>query len=592
MIDFTLFFFVFELLREISRWQIGAHFNVWHVVFFAAIVACLWIAFGLTKKKADTVKFNFHDFSRLLAIINTVVWVVFCLLIYQRTIASWGNVIAQLLDTNTGKILLGSALFLGGLLFFILHFFQSRKPTKDSKLNRRQVSMVLSFIFWSALVLFVANTIAFSVYKRTILMILLGVEWLSIFMIFYDPVLFILSCIFTIPIKRAQEPTPGKMNRYAVLICAHNEEAVVGSLIESLLAMSYSKEYYDIFTICDNCTDSTAQVVQQAGAIAMERTDIEKRGKAFGLEWMFDILEEKRQKGDAYDAYVILDADNLVNIQFLDEINLKMNQGYEILQAYLGCKNPNDTWVTKCYSISYWLSNINYQNAHSKLGLSAQMGGTGMIIRPSVLKEVGWRTDSLTEDLLLTTSYVQTKNRSCCWVHKARLYDEKPLKIRASTVQRTRWMQGHMDVLFKNGLPLLGKGILNLSFRQIDTAVYLARPFLNLVLFVVYMLRVVTKIVFPDSFMAVDFLMSFRTAMGIAIFCLLVQTYSLIKEGYFRYVFWIPFQLIYTYTWYKPIFRGILKHKELYWVSTEHKRNMSMDEVLDEGTFMEESESV
>lgn len=236
-----------------------------------------------------------------------------------------------------------------------------------------------------------------------------------------------------------------------------------------------------------------------------------------------------------YDAYIVLDADNLVNKQFLDEINNNVNKGYEILQAYLGCKNPGDTWITKCYSLAYWLSNSNYQDAHSRLGLSAQMGGTGMVIRPSVLEEVGWRTDSLTEDLVLTTNYVSTKNRSCCWVHNARLYDEKPLKLKPSIKQRTRWMQGHMETMFQHALPLLAKGIKNLSLRQIDVAFYLMRPFMNIVMFAVYLIRVLAIFLFPGSFMASSFFMSFDTAVNLMLAYLIMQLYVLFEEGYLRY---------------------------------------------------------
>ena len=44
-----------------------------------------------------------------------------------------------------------------------------------------------------------------------------------------------------------------KDHRFMAIIPAHNEEAVVGNLIESLKNQTYNKELYDIYVIADNC---------------------------------------------------------------------------------------------------------------------------------------------------------------------------------------------------------------------------------------------------------------------------------------------------------------------------------------------------
>lgn len=63
------------------------------------------------------------------------------------------------------------------------------------------------------------------------------------------------------------------------IIPAHNEEAVVADLIESLKKQDYPKELYDIYVIADNCTDKTAEVAKQAGAIVYQRFDETKKQK-------------------------------------------------------------------------------------------------------------------------------------------------------------------------------------------------------------------------------------------------------------------------------------------------------------------------
>ena len=57
-----------------------------------------------------------------------------------------------------------------------------------------------------------------------------------------------------------------KSNRFAVLIAARNEEAVIAQLIESIRAQDYPAELVDVFVAADNCTDRTAAVAAAAGA--------------------------------------------------------------------------------------------------------------------------------------------------------------------------------------------------------------------------------------------------------------------------------------------------------------------------------------
>ena len=202
------------------------------------------------------------------------------------------------------------------------------------------------------------------------------------------------------------------------------------------------------------------------------------------------------------------------------------------MQTYLGCKNPNDTWISKCYSYAYWISNANYQNAHSKVGLSAQMGGTGMVFRPNVIFDIGWETNSLTEDLVLTTKYVLETNRPCHWIHEARLYDEKPLKLKPSVKQRTRWMQGHIDAMFTYAPKLFLRACKNFSLKQWDVAFYLCRPLLNITMFIVYLARILCNTFFPANFAAMSFFMTARTSTVLLLAYLLIQVFILYREKF------------------------------------------------------------
>lgn len=97
------------------------------------------------------------------------------------------------------------------------------------------------------------------------------------------------------------------------MIPAHNEEMVLGDLLENLKILKYPKELYDIYVIADNCTDSTAEVAHRHGAYVFERCNKELGGKGYAMDWAFPKIFET---GRHYDAFCVFDADNLVHLDF------------------------------------------------------------------------------------------------------------------------------------------------------------------------------------------------------------------------------------------------------------------------------------
>lgn len=271
--------------------------------------------------------------------------------------------------------------------------------------------------------------------------------------------------------RRKQEViTHAPQKSFAVLVAAHNEEQVIGALIENLLKMKYPRELYDIFVICDNCTDSTVEVVRSyEGVYACERHNLNQRGKGYAVEWM---LKELWKMPRSYDGVVIFDADNLVATDFLDYMNNDLCNGVKVVQGYLDTKNPSDSWVSSANAINYWFCNRLWQLPRYNLGLSNFLGGTGMCFDAKLLQEMGWGATSLVEDLEFTVRCIQ-RGIYPKFNFDAKVYDEKPITFRASARQRLRWMQGHFDVTRKYLLPVLWEGIKERNMVKIDAALYI-----------------------------------------------------------------------------------------------------------------------
>jgi len=264
--------------------------------------------------------------------------------------------------------------------------------------------------------------------------------------------------------RRRHEPK----HSFAVIVAAHNEERVIGALLENLLQMDYPQELYDIFVICDNCTDGTADVVRSYGVRACERRDPRRRGKGHAIEWM---LGELWKMPRAYDAVVMFDADNLASPDFLRLMNDDLCEGHRVIQGYLDTKNPNDSWITAAYGITYWYCNRLWQQSRTNLGMANFLGGTGMCFEAGLLKEMGWGATSLVEDLEFTMRCIK-RGIYPVLDYDAKVYDEKPLTFRASFRQRLRWMQGHFDVARRYFFPLLLDALKERNFIKFDAALY------------------------------------------------------------------------------------------------------------------------
>ena len=234
-----------------------------------------------------------------------------------------------------------------------------------------------------------------------------------------------------------------KQNRFMAIIPAHNEENVVANLIESLKNQDYPKELYNIYVIADNCTDNTAKIAKEAGAIVYERFDEDKKTKGYALQWF---LAQKIQEDAPYDAFCVFDADNIADKNFLKAMNKKLCQGENVVQGYRDIKNPTDNWITAGYAIFYWTMNRFYHLARYNLGLSPLLNGTGFMVRFDVIKPTGWDTKTLTEDIEFSLKNI-IAGRKLGWATDAIVYDEQPTGFKQSWTQRSRWTVGHIQCM-------------------------------------------------------------------------------------------------------------------------------------------------
>lgn len=272
--------------------------------------------------------------------------------------------------------------------------------------------------------------------------------------------------IFVGLLKKPLKFIAKKQHRYAVVVSARNESGVIGNLISSIRSQNYPSELVDIFVIADNCTDNTAEVARNAGAIVYERFNTEQVGKGYALDWLFKIID-KEHADKNYEAYMIFDADNVIDPNYIKEMNKVFDNGYRIITSYRNSKNYDTNWISAGYSL-WFLREARYlNNARMHLGTSCAVSGTGFLVSADVIRENGgWIHHLLTEDIEFTTDSI-AKGEKIGYCANAVLYDEQPTKFSQSYTQRLRWAKGFYQVFANYGGKLF-KGILKGSFSCFD----------------------------------------------------------------------------------------------------------------------------
>lgn len=253
--------------------------------------------------------------------------------------------------------------------------------------------------------------------------------------------------------KRRPLPCPAAPHRYAVLIAARNEENVIAGLLDSLAAQTYDMSLVTVFVAADNCTDSTAAIAREHGAVVYERFNHVNVGKGYALDFLLQHIGADYPEG--FDGYFVFDADNILSPDFLERMNESFSAGNEIVTSYRNSKNFGDNWISAGYAL-WFLRESRYLNgARNRLGSSAAVGGTGFLFSQRILDEShGWRFYLLTEDIEFSIHHIlQGERIAIC--EDAVLYDEQPTDFRQSCRQRLRWAKGYIQVFRRYGAELL-----------------------------------------------------------------------------------------------------------------------------------------
>lgn len=336
---------------------------------------------------------------------------------------------------------------------------------------------------------------------------------------------FVISVLFTIcyfyqfvyvAIGLVKKPTvleAKKQHKYAVIVSARNEANMIGNLLDSIKNQDYPPELIDTFVVADNCTDTTAEAARTHGATVYERFNDCLIGKGYALDWLFKKIKEDF-KDSGYEAFIVFDADNIIDPNFISEMNKAFDSGYRIVTSYRNSKNYGENWISAGYSLWFLREAKFLNNSRMRLGTSCAISGTGFLVSTEIInKNNGWIHHLLTEDIEFTADNV-IKGETIGYCENAVLYDEQPVSFYQSYLQRLRWSKGFYQVFAKYGAKLFA-GMLKGSFACYDMLMTISPAMLlTLASTVINLIAIVVGVIVAPEDLPVLFKALWQTLSG------------------------------------------------------------------------------
>lgn len=245
----------------------------------------------------------------------------------------------------------------------------------------------------------------------------------------------------------------GKRPRIAVLVPAHDEEPVIAATLKTVLPQL--TEHDRLIVVADNCSDRTAPIAAQAGAMVVERTDTLRRGKGFAMDFGVRYLESNPP-----DVVVLIDADCDVQPGAIDALARTAFASQRPAQAVNLLDPPiSPTHQDRISAFAFRVKNLVRPFGLSRLGLPCFLS-TGVAFPWQVIRAVPLASGNIVEDMQLGID-LTIDGHPPLLCRQARVCGRLPQHRSAAVTQRTRWEHGHL-LTIRTQVPRL----LNQAFRR------------------------------------------------------------------------------------------------------------------------------
>jgi cellulose synthase/poly-beta-1,6-N-acetylglucosamine synthase-like glycosyltransferase len=298
--------------------------------------------------------------------------------------------------------------------------------------------------------------------------------------------LFFFYKVITLLKKQPLEVDSNEEIDYAVIVTAYEQTDFIPAVVNSILKLNYSK--FLIYVVADNCDISNLQFED-------DRVILLRPEKTLASNTASHFYAIKHFRRD-HSHLTIIDSDNIVDKEYLNELNKYFNMGFSAVQGIRKAKNLNTNLAALDAA-----RDIYYHFYDGKvlfgLGSSATLSGSGMAftiglfhqcLETKVIRGAGF--DKVLQYEILKQNY------RIAFSEKAIVYDEKTSISDQLIKQRSRWINTWFKY-FSNGFKLLLQGIKNFNLNQILFGITLLRPPLFIFLILSFVCLIVNLFLNP-----------------------------------------------------------------------------------------------
>ena len=237
-------------------------------------------------------------------------------------------------------------------------------------------------------------------------------------------------------------PHSDKLTKFAVLVAARNESNVISHLLTSLLQQTYPRSSYEVYVIVEDLNDPTVKITEKYGFkyFVRDRLTDDRKTKGYALQ---ECIAHLNRNNLLYDAFMIFDADNIIDPNYLEAMNDLRQTGVKVGLGRRNFTNANVNWLTAGSSIMFSYMNQVTNKARTLLFHKATLMGTGYYVDRSIIDDIGyWIFTGMTEDIQFS-SFCYLRDVYMRYYPLVSFYDEQSPSFHIVHLQHIRWLAGY-----------------------------------------------------------------------------------------------------------------------------------------------------
>ncbi len=279
---------------------------------------------------------------------------------------------------------------------------------------------------------------------------------------------------------------PVALPAVTVQLPIYNEQFVVQRLIEAAVSLDYPTDKLQI-QVVDDSTDGTVAITADLVTAYQQRgINIQHIHRGHRQGYKAGALENAVQTATG-EFIVIFDADFQPDADFLRQTipHFLAQPQLGLVQTRWGHLNAHDSALTAAQAMALDKHFVMEQTVRFEANLFPKFNGSGGVWRRVCLEEAGgWQTDTVCEDLCLSTRAV-LQGWHFAFLPQVVAPAELPATISAYKIQQGRWSKGSLQCLLKFGREILTaheQSWLARIYAVLAMSAYLTQPLILLLL--------------------------------------------------------------------------------------------------------------